>query len=210
MIGIVTGLTAEARIGMKLGRAVAGGGTTLGATQAATELIAQGATALISFGLAGGLNPGLPPGTLIIPPEIVTEEAVYTTDPELTRLLGGPAYTLSAVPEIVVAAEEKHRLFYATRTDAVDMESGAMAEVAALHSIPFAALRAICDPATTTLPPAALIALNAAGAIDPRQMARSILHDPVQIIALIKLARHAAQARAALIRHVGLVGNLEA
>ena len=73
------------------------------------------------------------------------------------------------------------------------------------HGLPFAALRAICDPATRDLPPAALIALNAAGAISLPDIARSIARQPSQIIGLLMLARDAAAARSALQRHVGLI-----
>lgn len=204
-IGLVTGLTAEARIAFGLGTALAGGGTPGGAAQAARELIAQGATALISFGVAGGLNPGLRAGTLIIPAEILTDGAYYAADPVLTEALGGPAYRLFAAPGIVVTAADKRNLFAETGADAVDMESGVVAELAVAHGLPFAALRAICDPATRDLPPAALIALNAAGAISLPDIARSVARQPSQIIGLLMLARDAAAARSALQRHVGLI-----
>jgi adenosylhomocysteine nucleosidase len=202
MIGIVTGLTAEARMVRHLGRVRAGGGKPEGAALAARRLVADGATALISFGLAGGLNPGLSPGTLIIPASVVTARATYPTCTSLTQSLGGPAHTMWADTEIVVSAAEKARLHAHTGADAIDLESGAVAEVAAEHGLPFAVLRVICDPASTTLPPAALIALNAQGAISLRQVIAPLLRNPRQLADLLRLARDAASARRTLQRHL--------
>ncbi|MBV8703468.1 MAG: hypothetical protein JO118_07120, partial [Acetobacteraceae bacterium] len=76
-IGIVTGLAAEARIVRRLGWPVAvGGGTPAGAYAAAGGLAGQGATALVSFGLAGGLHPALNAGALLIPEAILTDGAI--------------------------------------------------------------------------------------------------------------------------------------
>jgi len=47
-----------------------------------------------------------------------------------------------------------------------------------------------------------MIALDGAGAIDIRQVALSVLRQPRQIPALLRLARDTATARAALLRHI--------
>jgi adenosylhomocysteine nucleosidase len=200
--GIITGLTAEARLAAPLGQARAGGGTPRGATLAAEYLVAQGATSLISFGVAGGLNPALPPGTIVIPAHILTASRTYTTDPALTARLGGPRHLLYAGTEIIVTCSEKHQLHTETGADAIDLESASVAAVAAKYSLPFAAIRAILDPASETLPPAALASLDAAGAIAIGRVLASLLRHPGQLPNLISLARHAAIARSALRRHV--------
>jgi adenosylhomocysteine nucleosidase len=202
--GIITGLTAEARLACPLGTARAGGGTPAGAAQAAETLIAEGATALISFGLAGGLNPLLAPGTLIIPSDCEGHSA----DPALTKTLGGPVHTLYSGTTLAVTAAEKAALWRSTGADAIDLESGMVAKMAAARRIPFAILRAICDPADSTLPPAALIALNAAGAIALARVAASVVRHPGQLPALLRLAGHAAAARAALARRVRQIGQI--
>jgi adenosylhomocysteine nucleosidase len=208
MIGIVTGLTAEARIAATLGRAKAGGGTPAGAAWAAKELLESGATALISFGLAGGLDPALPPGTLIIPRAVVTDATTWATDATLTRALGGPLHTLYAGAALVITAAEKASLRSTTGADALDLESGAVGDIAAAHGVPFAVLRAICDPADSTLPPAAIIALDARGAIAMARVAASVLRHPGQLPALLRLAAHAASARNALQRQLRTIGQI--
>jgi adenosylhomocysteine nucleosidase len=205
-LGIVTGLTAEARIARSLGDAQAGGGAPAGAERSAEALVAQGATALLSFGLAGGLDPALKPGDVIVPLAVVEHGVTYRTDPALSETIGGWfGGVLVATDAVVATATEKSALRRSTTACAVDLESGAVARVAARHGIPFAVLRAICDPAGRDLPPAALAALDRRGAIGIGRVAGSIIRRPGQIAALIRLGRDAAAARDALVRRVGRI-----
>jgi adenosylhomocysteine nucleosidase len=211
MLGIVTGLTAEARLARPLGIAVAGGGTTAGARRAAERLAVRGATTLLSFGLAGGLDPALPPGALIIPGRVLTAGGVALANAALVSALGGtPETTLLASDRVVSKAADKARLWQASGAAALDMESGAVAEVAAERGLTFAVLRAVCDPARLDLPPAALAALDTAGAIALRRIALSVLRHPAQIPALLRLAQNARLARAALIGRVRQVAGIAA
>ncbi|MDE8350304.1 MAG: hypothetical protein POG74_12650 [Acidocella sp.] len=196
-IGFITGLTAEAALLKNTPFMVGvGGGTPQGAAGAAQQLIGQGVLALISFGLAGGLNPHLAPGTIIIP-RYINHAAC---DVGLTNWLGGATHErIYAGDAIAITAAEKLQAHHTHRADAVDLESGAVAEIAARLGVPFAALRAIADPATRTLPPAALIALNAAGQIKPMPILWSILQNPSQVPKLIALANDAIRARKSLV-----------
>ncbi len=201
VIGFVTGLTAEARLLEKTGFLVAaGGGWPDGAYRAAERLIGQGAEALVSFGLAGGLAPGAAPGTLLVPHAVAEGAENYPCDRALIAFLGGPAgETILAGTDIAATVAQKTALYRATRIGAVDLESGSVARAARAHGLPFAVLRAIADPATRTLPPAALVPLTQSGAIDLPRILRSVLANPAQIPALIGLARDAGKARAALV-----------
>ena len=96
--------------------------------------------------------------------------------------------------------ESKVQAHYDTYSVIVDMESGAVARVAARHGLPFAAVRAVCDPAGFALPPLALEALDSGGRIGAWRVLRSVLRRPGQIPALIALSGHASEARAALAR----------
>ncbi len=199
-IGFVVGLAAEAALLKNTGFMVGvGGGTPLGAARAAADLIANGAGALISFGLAGGLNPELPAGTIIIPATVND----HICDPGLVDWLGGVTHRkIFAGDEIAVTVAQKFALFATTKADAIDLESGAMATVAAQAKTPFAVLRAIADPAARTLPPAALIALNSTGEIALGPILASLARNPRQLPALLALARDAAKARKALVQKI--------
>jgi adenosylhomocysteine nucleosidase len=198
-LGFLVGLEAEARIARRLGKVAIGGGTAAGATRAASELAALGVNALISFGLAGGLDPALRPGALIIPAVVLTNGERLAADPALTQAWHGPTVAVLLASETIIASRaDKQAAFATTAAQAVDMESGAMARVASRAGLPWAVLRVICDPAERDLPPAALAALSTAGAIAGWRIARSILANPAQIPALIRLGADAAQARRTL------------
>src|ERR1700722_7831070 len=189
VIGFVTGLTAEAALLEKTGFLVAaGGGWPEGAYSAAERLVGQGAEALISFGLAGGLAPDAAPGALLVPRAVAEGAETYPCDPALIAFLGGATgETILAGTDIAATVAQKAALYSAARIGAVDLESGAVARAARAHGLPFAVLRAIADPATRTLPPAALVPLKPSGAIDLPRILQSVLANPAQIPALVGL-----------------------
>lgn len=203
-IAVVVGMAAEARIARRTGWAVAiGGGTAEGAEPAALRLISNGARALVSFGLAGGLDPSLRPGALIVPSAVIDGSRRYATDPDLSRALGGmTSHLLFGAGMMVACAADKQRLHRQLGAAATDMESAVVARIASRHAIPFAILRAICDPADRALPPAALAALDAGGAIAIGRVLASIVAHPSQLPALLMLAAHAAAARRSLLARV--------
>ncbi len=205
-LGIVTGLMAEARLADPLGRARAAGGMPAGAAAAASALADEGATALLSFGLAGGLSPSLAAGTLLIPAMIVTDKGRCETDAALNAWLGGTTgHVLAAGTQVAATRAEKHALAQRTGAHAVDLESGAVMDVARLRGLPFAALRVVCDPAGSDLPPAALVALGSSGRIGLLRVLASLMRQPGQFGALLRLSGQARLARATLVRHVAAI-----
>ncbi|WP_298284434.1 hypothetical protein [Acidocella sp.] len=203
-IGIVTGLRAEAAWLGRGGFLVrVGGGTPQGAEVAARALLKQGAQALISFGLAGGLAPGLKPGTVLIPPSVLEGRRAYPCDYQLMEYLGGSTGApILAAAKVVATAHEKALLHARHRAAAVDLESGAVARVAAEREIPFAVLRAVADPAERDLPGAALHALDPQGRVRLGFVLRALLREPRQLGGLLKVGRDAAAAKSALQAHV--------
>jgi hypothetical protein len=85
-LGIVTGLAAEQNCLRALPvadwpRVRCFGMGPEAAGKAASELLGQGCAALLSFGLAGGLDPLLRPGSVVIADAIVTERGeLFSTD----------------------------------------------------------------------------------------------------------------------------------
>jgi adenosylhomocysteine nucleosidase len=202
--GVVVGLAAEARLARRLGWPVAvGGGSAEGAARAAERLVELGVSGLVSFGLAGGLDPNLQPGTVIVPVAVHAGDRDLSTDPVLSRRLGGATpHRLLGADSIAVTATDKLALWQSTWAAAVDLESSAVARIATQHGLPFAVLRAICDPANRTLPPAALAALDHDGAVGLLRVLASLVRAPSQLSALLALARDAAAARTALARRI--------
>ena len=180
-----------------------GGGTAAGADAAATRAIAAGATALLSFGLAGGLDPALRPGDIVVPSAVVSRDVAFNADAALMAHIGCAAsHRLLGADAIAADAATKQRLWRQTGAAAVDLESGAVARAATAHGLPFAVLRAICDAAERDLPRVALAALDARGAIGFARVVGSVAAFPGQVPVLLRLAADAAAAHRALARRV--------
>lgn len=211
MLGIVVGLMAEARLARGLGCQVGvGGGDAQGAAAAAGRLVQAGASGLVSFGLAGGLSPDLRAGDVIVPEGVLDHAGRrWTVDPTLSARFGVPAGWLLAATGIIATRAAKRESWEQTGAAAVDLESGAVAMVAAEHRLPFAVLRAICDPADRGLPPAAMTALDTQGRIRAGALMRSLARHPGQLAGLIALGREAAKARQALAAKVAATGRLD-
>jgi len=203
-LGFVVGLAAEARILRRLDVMVAiGGGTAAGAADAARRLAEAGVAGLVSFGLAGGLDPALRPGSILVPHAVIANGTRVVADSALCDALGGPTpHVLFGSDHVVASAAEKRLLWQQAGCEAVDIESGMVAAVSIDRSLLFAALRAVCDPAWRTLPAAAMNAVDRRGAIGVHRVIASLAAHPGQAPQLLALARDAMAARGALRRHI--------
>jgi len=210
-IAAVTGLAAEARIARRIGwRAAAAGGDAERTRRAVAQLVAEGASALVSFGICGGLDPALGPGALVLPQAVSSEDGRHRrVDAALRGALAaalGHAGIAAAGGDVLGAARaadtpaRKTALHRRSGAIAIDLESHLVAEAAAAAGLPFAVLRAVADPAERALPPAALIGLDAAGRPALGRVLLSLARQPEQLPALLQLARDTRRALAALRR----------
>jgi hopanoid-associated phosphorylase len=204
-VGIVTGLRFEARCLRGLDLAVAcSGGSAERARAEAAALVANGAAALISFGLAGGLAPDLRPGDLLLPESVCTPDGGSASidrawrerlDARLAsrglRAMGGP---LAGSEHVVASPAEKQALRAATGAMAVDMESHAVAAVAGARGLPFLILRAVADPVDRAIPQTAIESLRPDGKIRALAVLGGIIRQPAQLLALLRLARDTTAA----------------
>jgi adenosylhomocysteine nucleosidase len=207
----VTGLAAEARIARRIGwRATAAGGAAERTRLALAQLIAEGASALVSFGICGALDPALSSGALILPHAVSSEDGRHRrVDAALRGALAAAlarAGMAVAGGDVIGAARavdtpsRKSALHRRSGAIGVDLESHLVADAAAAAGIPFAVLRAVADPAERALPPAALIGLDAAGRPAIGRVLLSLARQPGQLPALLQLARDTRRALAALRR----------
>jgi adenosylhomocysteine nucleosidase len=202
----VTGLAAEARIAAGPGIAtVSGGGDIVRLTRLIEEAIAAGGRAIISIGIAGGLSPGLAPGSCLVGRDIVTQsgerfEADRVWAQRLSVRLGGaPIVDLAGIDGPVVDPASKRALHVETGAVAADMESHVAARLAAAHNLPFAALRVVADPAERSLPHAALVGMRPDGGVALGAVFASLARNPRQIRSLMMTALDARAAFAALL-----------
>ena len=203
----VTGLAFEARI--------AGGVTVISdgvRTAAALKaVIARGSRGIISFGIAGGLDPRLTPGQWVVASAVVSDRGLHQVDQRwserlLEALPDAKHAAIAVVDSPVADPHAKRALHVRTGAVVVDMESHLAAGIAATYGLPFTACRVIVDPANRTLPAAALVSLRPDGMPDLARVVRSIAGQPSQLPGMVRLAVDATIARTALRRGRALLG----
>jgi adenosylhomocysteine nucleosidase len=207
----VVGLSREASIVGTVAVPVIAGGRVDIVRRRIEKEIPGSISGVISIGIAGALSPNLHVGDCVIAREIVVGGKRFKTDTTWAdglagRLAEAKSGAIAGVLQPAANKAAKAALHLATGADAVDMESGIAAEVAASRGLPFAALRVISDDAFDSLPHAALVAMKDGGGIDLGAVMRSLLSRPAQISRLIGTARDAERAFRVLLRCRNLLG----
>jgi adenosylhomocysteine nucleosidase len=168
------------------------------AEAASRWLIAQGATALLLLGVAGGLHPELRPGDLVVADAAIEadeegagclipadrDQALQTyaalvivgLTPRLGRIL--------TVSRPIRTPAAKAALFKRYGALTVDMESGAVLRTARAAGLPCRILRAVCDPADRCLPEAIAQGVAASGRRRPMAILWNLLADPALLLPL--------------------------
>jgi adenosylhomocysteine nucleosidase len=201
----VTGLKTEARIaaGPRV-LAVSGCGDVSGLARRLEAALTSEVSAIISFGVAGGLAQELVPGTKLVARSIIAEDgARYYCDPAWTNRLacsldGAMVADIAGVDIPVAGPAERRALKLKAGAVAADTESHVAARAAAARNLPFAAFRVVADPAHRQLPHAALVAISSDGSIALGAILGSLLRDPRQIPQLLRTANDARAAFVAL------------
>jgi hopanoid-associated phosphorylase len=208
----VVGMRREAAL-LPAGTAVVcAGGDPARAARLLEAWAGRAAAGVLSFGIAGALDPGLQPGALIVATEVRgPADTAYPADPvwsaALARATGARPGPLAGARAVAANAAAKRALRAATGALAVDLESAPAAAFAAARGLPFAALRAVADAAAERIPPAALAGLTAAGRADPLAVLRALARRPGDLPDLLRVAARSRAALAALRRAVALLGR---
>ena len=184
--------------------AVTGMGRSV-ASKGARSLIDAGATALASFGMAGGLDPTLRPGDVLVPSEVAELQGpcfntAFDWSEQVSSVVGTQVHRgrLLTSPRAVASVADKADLFRATGAAAVDMESAAIAQVAQQQSLPFIAVRVIVDSAGDVLPRAVTVAADREGHLHIWRLIGALALAPSELAPLIRLARRYQAANRSL------------
>jgi adenosylhomocysteine nucleosidase len=142
------------------------------AEAAARAAVAAGVDALVAWGLAGGLVTELSPGDVVLPERGLTlAGGEWRAEPRwhaaLAAVLGAGFVlhtgALVSVAAVVASPGDKQATARSSGAIAVDMESAAVAAVAAEAHIAFAAVRVVADVSADALPADVAKWIDAAG-----------------------------------------------
>jgi len=188
------------------------------ARTACEALLSTGAAALVSWGIAAGLDPALGPGTLVLADRVLVmsgrdgtpNEIRAPLDAPLALAAGGRAVQSEswsdrlagrvrgmvpvvrcavACPQHVLHTPAQKRELARRGAMAADMESAAVAQAARSAGVPWLAVRAVADAADVRLPPDIMRAMDRQGRIRAMRLATALLRHPWDIAALPPLAR---------------------
>ncbi|HML27686.1 MAG TPA: phosphorylase [Hyphomicrobium sp.] len=209
-----TGLKAEARIAERSERvkAVIGGGREDRLETLLREALRDETRGLISFGIAGGLRPGLKPGTIVIGTSVLHSSGrIYPSsapwsDRLFEALPNAESGPVAGSSTIIANSGEKNAIYLKSGAFAADMESHIVAQIAAEHGLPFAVLRVVADPSTLSLPPAAVNGLNPDGSPNIPAVLKSLATQPGQLWDIIRIAGATRRAMKSLLRCHRLLG----
>ncbi len=198
--------------------AATGDGEAAAAAGVEAMLAAVRPRRLLVLGVAGGLTPGLPSGTLVAARQVVAEDGTAAPGaPDaawLAQAVAGGAVAGVAVAARGIAADPaaKRRLLRgalgspgplslsgepaaAWPAVTVDLESLAYARAAAAHGVPYLVVRAVLDPAEETLPLDFEACRTAGGRVSNTRVVLRALARPSTLRALWRLrGRLAAEA----------------
>jgi hypothetical protein len=181
---VACGLKREATLIARAGVSVVVGGGDAGRLERALEAQAGSATAIISSGVAGALDPALRVGDVVVDGDVELISALHSRTSG--RVIGRDAMAPSPV--------DKRALRDMSGAVAVDMESHVAERVARRHGLRFAAIRVISDTADEALPPAAQVGMRPDGGVALGAILASLARHPGQLPALIRTGRNAGVA----------------
>lgn len=162
---------------------------------ASSTLCKDGVSGLVSFGIAGGLKPGLLSGTVIIARSVVsnTGDSIETDATWRRRLLkryiGNDSFvegTLYGSDVPLLTRHEKSAVFKNHGALAVDTESHRIAAEAQAAGLPFIAIRAIADVGGQSVPSYAISGLKDDGTTQIGPVLAGLARSPWSMPALIR------------------------
>lgn len=205
MLGILCGLRSEKKIASRVTGAIVACAAARPhkARDLARELVAMGATRLMSLGIAGSLDSSVNLGDVFIGTRVASVSGQWTCDETWGRELAmkiphakrGGVYGSELLVSTIAA---KDTLFHNTGCSIVDMESQCAAEVAAEAGLPFMVLRTVCDDSVMNVPAFVMASIREDGSINVLKAFGYLALHPNQTSDLLHVVRGTNKALKAL------------
>ncbi len=170
------------------------------AADGVAELVANGATQLISYGCAAGLKPKLEAGRLLAPQQVIAANGeLLDCDTVLWQRFSDQSGTachdpLAEVNTVLSSAVAKSALGANTGAASADMESAAVLRAAKSQGVPAVVLRTVLDNAEQSLPAGLVDCCDAWGSPRSLSLTAWLLREPTRLSAVYALARAQRQA----------------
>jgi adenosylhomocysteine nucleosidase len=224
MIVVACGMASEAAIiGSSPGVSViVGAGDARSLAAKLDAAVTAGATHILSVGVAGALSPDLRVGEVVVGVSASEDGAgalihcdqawtqrIYRSLTDGPKPVAFPVSFGNVTSTIAPVATEAQRaaLRASTAADIVDQESWLAASAAKAHGLPLAILRIVLDRYDFDLPPAALLPFTPSGGNDIEAILGSVMRNPLQIAALLKLAAWSETAMGNLSVALSMIGS---
>jgi adenosylhomocysteine nucleosidase len=153
---------------------------------------------VISSGFAGGVSEEMRVGDLILAQNF-SDPGLLANAERLLRKREPRLVKLFTSASIIDSVAERNEIAQAAGAAAVDMETGAIADVCKVHGVPFLSLRVISDSAIQPFPapPSVLFDIERQRTNFSGLLAY-LLRDPGSILQLFRFGRQIARVRASL------------
>ncbi|MBL8686939.1 MAG: hypothetical protein JNK86_05685 [Alphaproteobacteria bacterium] len=195
----IVGLQSEAKILRQYGYHQIGisGGDLLIAQKTTEFFIQKQAKGIISFGFAGGLDPSIPVGGIIIPTAIRTIDNLLfevhrNWRKKIIHLMAGIRIysgTMLGSDNPIIEKKIKADIYHKFGTIAVDMESHVVASICNKNDVPFCAIRVVIDTANTSLSKQTADIMQKDGSISVSRAIKTILNYPRALKELMILGK---------------------
>ena len=188
-IGIVVGLKSEEKSIPKNNNIFVARGYGQEAYGAAKKVLKNNIDLIISFGLAGGMNPEIKNSDIIIPKKIFNEKfRFYKTSSFFNSYLEKKCKekVISKV-NLITSQKILNKKMNTSLIDAVDMEADFVFKAAREHKVAFSSVKVIFDDLKNPIPNFLISTINTKGQLKSLNLFFLILKKPYRIKNLIEI-----------------------
>ena len=188
-IGIVVGLKSEERSIPKNNNIFVARGYGQEAYKAAKKVLKNNIDLIISFGLAGGMNPKIKNSEIIIPKKIFNEKFKFHKTSYFFNSYLEKKCKEKVISKVNLITSQKilNKKMNTSLIDAVDMEADFVFKAAREHNVPFSSVKVIFDDLKNPIPNFLISTINTKGQLKALNLFFLILKKPYRIKNLIEI-----------------------